>query len=278
MPGVEWAVWQPHPRLRGLVSRYLGYAQHDVTLGVHRGLPSRHVTLIISLAEPIRLVGMPRPGEAPADLIAAVGGMHVRPVLIRQDRFQSGIHVELDPLGVPALFGVSSAELSEHVVDLADLSPRLAGLPGRLAAAGGWTRRFEILDEVLSAGAAERAPAPEVDWAWQRMRRSGGRIRIGTLAEEVGWSRRHFTERFGRELGLAPKQAARILRFERANALVRQGRLDLAGLAVDCGYYDQAHLTNDWHALAGCPPSVWIAEELPFLQDDGSTADANSAV
>ncbi|WP_236793980.1 AraC family transcriptional regulator [Amycolatopsis sp. GM8] len=275
MPGAEWAVRQPHPGLRRLVSRYIGYTQHDVTLGVHRGLPSRHVTLIISLAEPIRLVGMPRAGEAPADLVAPVGGMHVSPALIRQDRFQSGIHIELDPLAVPSLLGVSAADLSEYVVDLADLSPRLAGLPERLASADGWDRRFDILDETLQAEAADTAHSPEVGWAWRRLRTAAGRVRVGTLADEVGWSRRHFTERFRRELGLSPKQAARVLRFERAGALLRCGHTDLAGLAADCGYYDQAHLTNEWRALAGCPPSVWIVEELPFLQDGAAPVAAD---
>jgi hypothetical protein len=36
----------PHPALRHLVARYDGYTEHNVTLGVHRGLPSRHLTLI----------------------------------------------------------------------------------------------------------------------------------------------------------------------------------------------------------------------------------------
>jgi AraC-like DNA-binding protein len=49
--------------------------------------------------------------------------------------------------------------------------------------------------------------------------------------------------------------------------LRRRGGSDLAELAVGCGYYDQAHLTNEWRALAGCSPGTWIAEELPFLQD-----------
>jgi transcriptional regulator GlxA family with amidase domain len=60
-----------------------------------------------------------------------------------------------------------------------------------------------------------------------------------------------------------------VLRFERAGQVLRQcGRVDLASLAVGCGYYDQAHLSNEWRALAGCSPGTWIAEELPFLQDE----------
>lgn len=268
MTGVEWAVRQPHPGLRRFISRYIGYTQHDVPLGEHRGLPSRHVTLIISLAEPIRITAMPRQGEAPAALLAAVGGMQVRPVIIRQDRFQSGIHIELDPLGIPALLGVSAAELSEYVVDLADLgSPRLANLPVRLAEAPGWAAKFDLLDDVFRAEAGETAAATrEIDWAWRRMIGAAGRVRVATLADEIGWSRRHFTERFRRELGLAPKQVARVLRFECAGGLLRSGHTDLAEVAVRSGYYDQAHLTNEWRAFAGCSPGVWIAEELPFLQ------------
>ncbi|NKQ56823.1 helix-turn-helix transcriptional regulator [Amycolatopsis sp. K13G38] len=261
-----------------MITRYIGYTQHDLPPSVHRGLPSRHVTLIVSLADPIRITGMPKPGEAPATMAAPVGGMHLSPALIAQDAFQSGVHVELDPLGVPALLGVSPAELSGYVVDLADLGvPRLARLPERLAAATSWAGRFAILDDVFAAAAGHNEPAPEVARAWRRLVDAAGRLRVGTLAEEVGWSRRHLTERFRRQLGLSPKQAARVLRFERAGGLLRQGGADLAELAVACGYYDQAHLGNEWRALAGCSPGTWIAEELPFLQDQPAAPAPDSA-
>lgn len=266
--GSDWAVARPHNALRHLITRYIGYTQHDVPLGVHRGLPSRHVTLIISLADPVRIVSMPRAAESPANLQAFVGGMHAGPALIAQDSFQSGIHLELNPLGARSLLGVPAAELSGYVVDLAELpSPLLHRLPERLAAAGTWPGRFALLDDALLA-ARQDAPAPagEIGWAWGRMAGARGVVRIGELAGAVGWSRRHFGERFRREVGLAPKQAARVLRFEHAGALLRSyGRIDLAELALTCGYYDQAHLTNEWRSLAGCSPGTWIAEELPHL-------------
>lgn len=81
--------------LRGLVTRYVGYAQENVTLEVHRGLPSRHLTLVISLEEPIRYAGLGGAGT----LRSAVGGLHTEPALITQDRVQRGVQLELDPLG-----------------------------------------------------------------------------------------------------------------------------------------------------------------------------------
>lgn len=57
-----------------------------------------------------------------------------------------------------------------------------------------------------------------------------------------------------------------MLRFERACWLMRR-RCGLAEVAAASGYYDQAHLSREWHALAGCAPQAWIAAELPLLQD-----------
>jgi len=266
----DWAVGVPHPAVRHLVARYIGYAQHGVALRMHRGLPSRHLTVIIGLARPVTVVGMPTPGDTAVREWGLVGGMHLAPALIAQDEVQSGIQLELEPFGALALLGVSSVELSGRVVGLGDLgSPQLAVLPERLAEAPDWTSRFRILDTVLralSAGRVAHVP-PEVRWAWRALAVADGRVRVTDLADEVGWSRRHFSERFRAAVGLTPKQAARVLRFERATRLLRRGRADLATLAADCGYYDQAHFGNEWRALAGCSPGVWMAEELPFLQD-----------
>jgi AraC-like DNA-binding protein len=77
------------------------------------------------------------------------------------------------------------------------------------------------------------------------------------------------------ELGVTPKTAARILRFDRARRCLRSGRTtSLAETAVTCGYYDQAHMTNDWRQLGGCTPGEWMAEELPFLQDQRAVSSA----
>ncbi|GAA4685353.1 helix-turn-helix domain-containing protein [Phytohabitans rumicis] len=73
------------------------------------------------------------------------------------------------------------------------------------------------------------------------------------LAAELGWSGRHLASTFRREIGLTPKMAARVLRFERAYAAL--GSADSwADIAVSCGYYDQAHLIRDFKEFAGAPP------------------------
>lgn len=287
----DWAARRPQLALRGLVSRYGGYRQRGITMPLHRGLPSEHVTFIVSLAGPVRMIDMPGSEQGAGSWQAFAGGLHAGPALIAPDEVQAGVHLDLNPLGVRTLLGVSAADLSGCVVDLADLPrPGLAALPGRLRDAPTWRQRFGILDEILLECARqdrEHTPAGEIAWAWRRMRRSAGSIRVAELAAEVGWSRRHFSDRFAREVGLSPKQAARVVRFGRATELLRRGGplrpgggvgpgRGLGELAHVCGYFDQAHLTNEFNALAGCTPGTWIAEELPYLQDSEPGPEAGS--
>ena len=271
----SWSAREPHPALRSFVRRYIGYTQHDVTLPVHRGLPGRSITVIISLADPLRMLDGPGGRQT---VQAAVGGLHLGPVLIGQDRFQQGVHVEVNPIGVGALLGVAAGELTSDVVDLADLpTPWARTLPERLAGLPDWASRFAVLDTELARALKPVTLVSEVQWAWRRMAARHGSAPVAELADELGWSRRHFTARFGREVGLTPKQVGRLMRFERAGALLRGGRRSLADVAFEAGYYDQAHLTNEWRALAGCTPSEWIREELPFLQDVEPGPDTHSS-
>jgi AraC-like DNA-binding protein len=84
---------------------------------------------------------------------------------------------------------------------------------------------------------------------------------VADLATEVGWSRRHLAARFASELGVTPKSAARLLRFQRTCALLDRG-LGLAAAAAAGGYYDQSHMTAEWRDLAGSTPAQWHDDEL----------------
>jgi AraC-like DNA-binding protein len=171
-----------------------------------------------------------------------------------------------------------AAELASIDVEAADVLGRLAGeVRERVLSAPGWAGRFAVLEEFLArrvrAAQAPRGaePRPEVSYAWDRLRQSRGAVSVADLAAETGWSARHLGAQFRAETGLSPKAGARVIRFDlaRRHLLRRQpegGRVVLADLAAECGYYDQAHLAREFRDLAGCPPSVLLAEEFRNVQ------------
>jgi AraC-like DNA-binding protein len=262
------AVSLPAPPLRPFITRYAGFRHSGLPPGVHIGHPSTEVDLIISLGARFDVLRMPTATQQPASFAALVSGLQEAPALVRQGSDVFGIHVFIRPLGVQAILGVESAAITSLVLELSDIWGRAADdLIERLVAAETWRQRFRLLDLAFLSTFSPAHVSPEIAWAWNRLLRTHGAVPVQVLADEIGFSRRHFSERFRTAVGVGPKIAARLFRFERACRLMSRPRMTLAHLALACGYYDQAHLTREWQALTGCSPKEWIARELPFLQD-----------
>ena len=267
---IEVVSRRPGLGLAPYVERYVGYRVEGFPPGVHRGLPSRHLTFIVSLDRPVEMLATPDPGRPPVAMQAFVGGLHTRATLIRHDGNQHGIAVDLTPLGARAVLGIPAGELAGGVVELADvLGARGRVLTERLLDAAGWADRFAVLDETLASGLHDRyVAAPAMLQAWERLVARAGGLDLEALARDVGWSRRQLTERFRREVGLPPRQLARVLRFERSCRLLsRSDHRTMTDVAARSGYFDHAHMLHEWHRLAGCTPSEWLRDERPSVQD-----------
>src|SRR5579859_3064213 len=250
--------YRPGEPLRRYVAWYTGYRQRGVPPARHRGLPSPYLTLIFTLDEPLSIEAHPDPGQPPGEFGALLGGLHSAPALIRHEGAQSGLQLALRPPGVRALLGLPAGQLAGLDVHAeAVLGGVCAELRDRVGSVTSWRERFAILDEILlrqlvtgSARGTSAAVAPEVLWAWRQLLRAGGAVRVADLATETGWSSRHLASRFRAEIGLTPKAAARVIRFDRAKqtliARVHDDGYQLADLAADAGYFDQAHLAREF--------------------------------
>lgn len=275
-PRGEQVTGRPATRLRPFVESYAGYHVTGLAPGIHAGLPSRSLTLIVAFDEPLDLVVMPDPAQPADRLVALVGGLHAAPATIRHNGTQHGVQLELTPAGARALLGLPPAALASLVVPLDAVLPRAGELVDRLSTTPDWPGRFAVLDEVLGASLADPPPLPaEVTRAWSVLCGTAGSVTVTDLAEHVGWSRRHLTARFRSEYGLTPKVVGRVLRFQRANELLlADAPPSLADVAARCGYADQAHLTRDWKELAGATPTEWLADELRMTYSEGATPEA----
>lgn len=174
------------------------------------------------------------------------------------------LQIRMSPLVAHAVLGASS-ELGGTVVSLEDLWGHDAErIQEQMHAAPAWDDRFAIAKAAVARRQEEgRAVDPEVAFAWQRMVASNGRVRVERLAAEVGWSRKRLWSRFRSQVGLAPKHAARLVRFDHAAHRLAAGH-SAALVAAEGGYVDQSHLHRDVMTFAGVTPTgvavaPWLA-------------------
>ncbi len=265
----EWVETEAGPHLGPWIAGYTGYREEADAPVQRLETPSGGAVLVLSFGDPLTVSQQPSGTSLPTRpasvevVTSFAGGISDRPALTAHAGRQHGVQVRLGPLSVYALFGVPLDELGQHpggVIDLAELGAGDWG--GRLGAARSWELRFALLDDLLTARLARRSadPAPEVARAWRRLRSSHGSARISELVGESGLSHRAFLSRFRRQVGVAPKTAARILRYERATALLEAGTRSVAEVAALSGYADQAHLDREFAALAGRSPTRLVQE------------------
>ncbi|MEM9557942.1 MAG: helix-turn-helix domain-containing protein [Acidobacteriota bacterium] len=214
------------------------------------GVTSRRRELV--LAGRVDLIGVRfRPGAAAALTEGVVPTV--------RDRL-----VPLDDLGgVVARVG---ATLAEQLVDATSTAGRVA-LVERLLLGG-------------SGDAAERLRPPDLVAAAQALlQRSGGGVRIDELAQRLGVSARQLERAYRAHVGLPPKALARLMRMRRARLAVKLApQRPLADIAVDAGYFDQAHFTRDFRSLVGTTPGRYrrrAADRLDRAADLASVALAS---
>jgi len=255
----------PDPRLAPYVLEYVGYDEWTLNLAVRHEVPTPKCVLVINFGAPFE-VAYPQGDGAWVRCDSFVAGLGEQPALNRSTGLSSCLQVNLSPLGARLLLGLRMDELSNRTADLMELM----GADGwRLAAqlreAPDWAARCNHFDRLLLQRLAGRNPLSRLaGWAYGRLAASAGTAAIGRLAVEAGVSRKHLVATFRSEIGVPPKTLARMLRFERVLALLDQAaRPDLAGLALDAGYYDQAHFTRDFRALAGLTPLQYLRRRQP---------------
>lgn len=225
--------------------------------------------MIVTIDEPLDIAAQATPEQAPGRFDTLASGIATAPVTIRHDGNQHGVQLALSPLGARALLGVPTAALGAWVVGLEELlGPDAGELTERLSLEPGWDERFAILDDVLTRRAAPAEIDPHLTRAWHLLVAGEG-TRVGDVAHEVGWSRRHLVNKFVAEYGVTPKDVVRLSRFHRSHRMLKGAAgATLADVSAVCGYYDQAHMARDWRDLAGVAPSRWREiDPFSFVQD-----------
>jgi AraC-like DNA-binding protein len=239
-----------HARLAGV--SMAGFRQR-VTDGVDlRVVPYPAVTVAVDLGEGLIVDDDSSGRQQRGSVVFGLAPGSVR----ARGRDIECLQIRLSPLVAHAVLGASS-DLGGNMIALDDLWGRDAPrIQEQLHAAGSWDDRFAIAEDALVRRLhAHRAADPEVAFAWAQMVTSQGQIRVEEIAAEIGWSRKRLWSRFRSQIGLTPKRAAQLVRFDHAAHRLADGQ-SAALVAAESGYADQSHLHRDVMAFTGWTPTA----------------------
>jgi AraC-like DNA-binding protein len=190
---------------------------------------------------------------------------------VQRGVFTRVLHGRGQVLGVKFRPGAFRPFIGAPVADLADRAVPAAGLLD--GDVGALSREILALDDLAAMTAlaeeylltllARTRPDPavaEVAALVERITAGPQLFRVDELARELDLPVRRLQRLFAEYVGAGPKWVLRRARLHEAAARADDGAgIDWAALAADLGYADQAHLTRDFTAAVGAPPSRYAS-------------------
>jgi AraC-like DNA-binding protein len=235
---------------------------------LERVLPTGAVQLIVNLKEDeTRLYDAEDPSRFVATAGTVLSSMQTRFQVIDTSEQESVAGVVFRPGGTVPFVRVPAHETSDADVPLAALwnERRTAELRERLLESAGPDAALDALETALFEALTPSVPHPAVSYALGVFERAPVTPTIATVSDAIGLSAKRFIERFKIDVGLTPKRYCRVRRFQRALKHAHQGRdVDWTQVALDCGYFDQAHFIHDFRGFAGLTPTGYRAGRTSF--------------
>jgi len=258
---VEIVCHRPGPPLAPDVTLLWHFRSAGTSHAFERTLPDGAMALIINLGEDrMPLHDRRDPARVTFCEPAIVAGPRADYDVIASAGPQEIVGVSFAPGGGAAFLPAPLREIADHDVDLSDLwGARAREWAGRLRACPGAGERLRLLERaLLAARRPDHRAHPAVRTVIAAMDAPEAPT-MEDLAARTGWSSRRLRDLFLDEVGLAPKVFQRVRRFQRAlRDLHRAAARDLSELALECGYFDQAHFIHDFRAFSGMTPGAYL--------------------
>jgi AraC-like DNA-binding protein len=265
---MRYLVHQPGPQLRSFVDS-LWLLSDAPEHRRERIVPSGTVELVINLHEDDFRIYDPVSGKERRFRGAIVSGCYSAGFDIDTRAHSLVLGVHFNPGGAGSVLGVPPGKLANRHVGLDDLwGENATELRERLCAAPSVQQRLELLDQALVARLPDRPQRRlAVSAGLAELDHPG--VEVGHLARELDLSRRRFIEVFTEDVGMTPKRYSMVRRFQRALARALQSPPTAwVQIALECGYFDQAHLCRDWAKFTGMSPGEYLAMRATRVKEN----------
>lgn len=108
---------------------------------------------------------------------------------------------------------------------------------------------------------------PVVSYCVERIIAAPSRLSVKEFSRQTGYTNKHLINLFGKYAGISPKQYVSVQKFQQAVFMLEKNieQINWSHLALDCGYYDQAHFINEFKRFSGFNPSAYMVAKGEYL-------------
>lgn len=175
------------------------------------------------------------------------------------------VAARFNPYGLLPFLTIPVTELENKAVNIEDLFGKKGKrLEKEILAASGNPQRIKLIENFLLSLLSD----PQVINAITRscvevILQSRGQLKVIELADKTNISRRKMERKFISVIGMSPKQLSRVVRLQSAFKMLEQNKFtSLTSLALENGYYDQAHFIKDFKEFTGLSPKFFFGKNL----------------
>lgn len=259
----------PNAPLSRFVQSFIYFSEFSSPHLVERFLPDGNLELIISLDdepehvyhnESLREIQTCRKGWA--------SGLRTRPISIPAGSGTTKLIVIFRAGMAHPFFPVPMSEISDIVVDADMLWGNEFGiLRERILEESDVKRKFAVTEEFLTGMlGSETELNPCVEFAVRGIGGDPSGTRLAKLSDRIGYSQKHLITMFKKNVGTTPKAYLRVMRFQKAVAEIEsRADYDWTEIALESGFYDQAHFINDFRELSGFTPGEYVTKKTDTL-------------
>lgn len=197
-----------------------------------------------------------------------LSGQHKHFIHIEVTKGASMMVIRFKPGGAFAFFDFAIGSINNKVVQLEPLlGDAVSSFRDRVKAGSTVKSKFDLAEQYLKSMLKEDLSSfyllePAVEFLLKNPEQATTK----KLAELVGVSQKHLIHLFSKQVGLNPKSLARVIRFQRVlETLEKPETADWLEIAINCGYYDQAHFSRDFYTFSGLNPSHYLSQKGDFM-------------
>ena len=252
----------PGPLLRPFIANFTYYKGYRPVHRIDRYLPNGNIEIIIDLTgTPKYIYDNETLEEIQSCKRIWLSGMRDEFITIPSGLDAEMFIIEFKKGMARSFLGLPLTEITGRVVDgYQILDPVFIELREQLPGCGTVTEMFRLAERVLGLRFKNHLSInPFVAYSVGMIMYSPNTMSIGRIAAKTGFSPKHCIRIFSDHVGVTPKRFLRIIRFQRAiREIESKGDVSWAGLAYDCGYYDQAHFIADFRSFSGFTPLEYM--------------------